>query len=60
MTQLTVPALRSTQRSLTVCRRLGYDECDHPVDVEAEVAPGVSLSPAIAPDEIGFAVSGRF
>src|SRR5512141_822655 len=25
-TQLTVPALRSTQRSLTVCRRLGYDE----------------------------------
>ena len=26
VTQLTVPALRSTQRSLTVCRRLGYDE----------------------------------
>ena len=26
VTQLTVPALRSTQRSLAVCRRLGYDE----------------------------------
>jgi pilus assembly protein CpaE len=26
VTQLTVPALRSTQRSLTVCRRLGYDD----------------------------------
>jgi pilus assembly protein CpaE len=26
VTQLTVPALRSTQRSLGVCRRLGYDD----------------------------------
>ena len=26
VTQLTVPALRSTQRSLAVCRRLGYEE----------------------------------
>jgi pilus assembly protein CpaE len=26
VTQLSVPALRSTQRSLAVCRRLGYDE----------------------------------
>lgn len=26
VTQLTVPALRSTQRSLAVCRRLGYDD----------------------------------
>ncbi|HEX6576243.1 MAG TPA: P-loop NTPase, partial [Gemmatimonadaceae bacterium] len=26
VTQLTVPALRSTQRTLAVCRRLGYDE----------------------------------
>lgn len=26
VTHLTVPALRSTQRSLAVCRRLGYDE----------------------------------
>jgi pilus assembly protein CpaE len=26
VTQLTVPALRSTQRSLSVCRRLGYDD----------------------------------
>lgn len=26
VTQLTVPALRSTQRSLSVCRRLGYEE----------------------------------
>lgn len=33
---------------------------DHPVDVEAEVAPGVTLAPAIAPDSVGFAVSGRF
>ncbi|HTL84069.1 MAG TPA: hypothetical protein VL856_02735 [Acidimicrobiia bacterium] len=33
---------------------------DHPVDVEAEVAPGVSLAPVIAPDSVGFAVAGRF
>lgn len=26
VTQLTVPALRSTQRSLAICRRLGYEE----------------------------------
>jgi pilus assembly protein CpaE len=26
VTQLTVPALRSTQRSIAVCRRLGYDD----------------------------------
>jgi pilus assembly protein CpaE len=26
VTQLTVPALRSTQRSLAVCKRLGYDD----------------------------------
>ena len=26
VTQLTVPALRSTQRTLAVCRRLGYDD----------------------------------
>jgi pilus assembly protein CpaE len=26
VTQLTVPSLRSTQRSLAVCRRLGYDD----------------------------------
>ncbi|MEO7367305.1 MAG: hypothetical protein ABIZ36_05070, partial [Gemmatimonadaceae bacterium] len=26
VTQLSVPALRSTQRSLAVCRRLGYDD----------------------------------
>jgi hypothetical protein len=33
---------------------------DHPVDIEAEVAPGVSLAPAIGPDSIGFALGGRF
>lgn len=26
VTQLTVPALRATQRTLTICRRLGYDD----------------------------------
>jgi pilus assembly protein CpaE len=26
VTQLTVPALRSTQRTLTICRRLGYED----------------------------------
>ncbi len=34
---------------------------DHPVDIESEDPPGhVSIAPAIAPDSIGFAVSGRF
>jgi hypothetical protein len=33
---------------------------DRPVDIEAEVAPGVTLAPAIGPDSIGFALGGRF
>ena len=33
---------------------------DKPVDIEAEVAPGVSLTPAIGPDGVGVALSGRF
>jgi hypothetical protein len=33
---------------------------DHPVDVEAEVAPGVTLAPSVSPDGVGFAVLGRF
>jgi hypothetical protein len=33
---------------------------DHPVDIEADVAPGVTLAPSIGPDGVGFALAGSF
>ena len=47
VTQLSVPALRSTQRSLAVCRRLGYDDAKISIVVNRyQSADVLSLSDA--------------